>query len=188
MGDDDFDNHPDWGRYKVDQPGKLMPVGDPTKWGAQDISVITSQVIFQPTRTILAVSTRDGYSRSWGLLGTLAMPVNLWAAGRNVFAALECSMGVGQALVTHQICLYAGVTTPGGLCATQNYAQGGPYLAPVAIADGGVQYQTFAFSAIGALVGQSISIRALYLMFGADLPAPIKLNLILTPFAAGEGL
>lgn len=187
--DDDFDDHPDWDRFRVAQPGRLVPSGDPTKWGAQQLVVLTGAPALVLSDTMLAVSTRDAYSRSWALLGSLSMPAAFWLAGSNVIVKLIVTMGVGQAQITQEIVLFYGGAALGGLCYTQNFSQGGPYDFTI-LEPGGTQFQSYPFAAIGALIGQSISLRASYLAAGGGLglPRTVTLSVIMTPFAAGEGL
>lgn len=196
IGDDDEHlegDDPDWDRYLVDAGKKGLPVGDPTRWGSQAFTRIDTSVPDQPSTQVLQASTLDSYSRSWALLGTLTLPPDLWNAAAFVEVTLEIIMGVGQAQVTHRIVLFSAAPA-GGLCYTQYIVNGGPYKSvPVAAVGGNPTYttdQSRAFAAIGALIGQSINIRAIYQIGAvtAQLPTTSVLNVILTPFAAGKGL
>jgi hypothetical protein len=185
---------PDWERFGIHPPGAFMPVGNPTRWGAQ-LTTQLADFSTQATPQILSMSTRDGYSRSWTLLGTLGLSSSLWgtALADIVIVRLEITMGVGQAQITHSIVLLGPDTTtflPGGsgLCITQYWRNGGPYYA---IPEGTSPQQQRAFAIVGGLTGQSISVRAVY-QIGATgspaLPSPSVLSLLLNPYAAGEGL
>jgi hypothetical protein len=201
-------NDPDWARVLV-SAGPTRPVGDPTRWGTSTLTVLTAPPalgdLVSVSSQVIQAATRDGYSRCWALNGTLSLPQITWDLVATTKLAyqitLEVQMGVGQAQVRHDICLFQnGTATGSGLCWTQEISQGGPYLryetpslslVPVA----GEPDQTYAFAAIGALVGSTINIRANYFLGNADvLPVPgvfptqSRLNLVLTPFAAGEGL
>lgn len=194
--DDDFINHPDWGRAMVHPPGHLKPVGDATRWGAQDSTVLAIDGQIHQTAQILQVQTRDAYARSWSLIGVLAMPTTVFAVA-NVEATLQVTMGVGQAQMTHEIELWLGSASaggPGGLCYQQDSLHGGPYTGTTFLAPNSagvpVGYTPKPFAIIGGLIGQTIAVRARYGILGvdADLPAPILLTVIVTPYAAGEGL
>jgi hypothetical protein len=188
---------PDWGNVLVHPQSKKAPVGDPTRWGALDSVQIVENAFAQSSAQVIQIQTRDSYSRGWSVIGTLSMPVSVWDGVAAVLASINVSMGVGQVQVMHKICLWSGggaVGAPGGLCYTQDLQNGGPYFNPDPVLDtiNGVviAYKTRAFCVIGGLVGQSISIVGEYGTLGAnpDLPAPARLALIATPYAAGTGL
>lgn len=192
---------PDWARYVMPQQRggvQMPPVGDPTRWGALDSTNVVSNGFAQSSSQILQLQTRDPYSRSWSIIGALSMPVSVWdSVFGPTLASIIVSMGVGQVKLTHKICLWSSggaVGAPGGLCYTQDLANGGPYLSPdpelITINGVVIAYQTRVFAAIGALVGQSISVVAEYGTLGVnpDLPAPARASLIVTPYAAGDKL
>jgi hypothetical protein len=205
--DDQRMNDPDWDRFIMKAPGTSAPVGDPTRWGAQIFQALDDNVPLLSTPQILQVSTRDGYARSWSLEGTLSLPTLTWNTA-DVIVQLEITMGVGQVQITHAVLLFnPAINTPptglpaaprGGLCLNQYFFYGGPYNAIGEANPGGVlANQARAFAIIGGLIGQSISIRATYQLQGATatglpptpgLPAISRLALIVTPYAAGEGL
>jgi hypothetical protein len=193
-------NDPDWDRYHV-KGHDTAPVGDPTRWGAQIFQPLSDAVPLVSTPQILQVATRDAYARSWAVLGTLSLPTLTWNTA-DLVVQLEVTMGVGQIQITHAIVLFHyAITAPpaglpavgrGGLCLDQYLFYGGPYNALGEANSGGVLLdQARAFAIIGGLVGQSISIRATYQIITSPapgLPATSRLALIVTPFAAGEGL
>lgn len=192
--DQDFDDHPDWGRALVPPASVVQPVGDPTRWGASGITLLSAPGTGEVFATqIIQAATRDGYSRSWSLNGSLSLPADLWNYAFTS-VALEIQMGVGQAQVLHKISLFEG-TPVGGLCYTQYFPNGGPYLAystPTLSTVGGTIDRTRCFAAIGALIGSTINIRAVYTIGAAGAPAVFptrsQINLVLSPFAAGHGL
>jgi len=172
-------NDPDWGRYLM-PPGRPAPVGDYTKWGGRVThTLVNNSPDVLRTAPIISVATTDGYSRSWGILGNLIVPPSL-INDPNALVMLECSMGVGQVTIVHNIALMIG---SGGLVNSQSAVAGGA--GPYWTSDEG-----FAFAAIGSLIGQSITIRGLFLLGAVfpGLPAPATIALVATPFAAGEGL
>lgn len=192
MNESEGIHDPDWGRFGIEHPNASKPVGDPTRWGAQVFTALTDALITAGvinTSQILQVQTRDGYSRSWALLGTLSLPGVQWnAVGSTLHVQLELTMGVGQVQITHVIELFNAFTTPySGLCMSQHFSQGGPYSGTFETSTG---IESRAFAIIGGLVGQSISVRGVYGGAApvAGLPATSRLGLIVTPYAAGEGL
>lgn len=203
--DDDFDDSiddpsdmsdPDWARAMVRPPGGMLPVGDASRWGAQDLTVLAIDGAIHQTPQILQIQTRDPYARSWSLLGTLAMPTTAFAMA-NIEAVLQVTMGVGQAQILHEIELWLGSASaggPGGLCYQQDSLHGGVYTGTAFLQanSAGVPtgYTPKPFAIVGGLIGQSIAVRARYGALGvnADLPAPIILSVIVTPYAAGQGL
>src|SRR6266571_7387708 len=145
---------PDWGRAKVVPPGLPSPLGDPTRWGSQALTLLPVTLVNAFSEQIVFAATRDAYSRSWSLLGTLTLPQATWnGAGAfpggpfDLIVALDITMGVGQAAIEQQIILMCGSNASVGLCNTQNAINGGPYLSifPDAI------LETRPFAAIGAL-------------------------------------
>ena len=202
MNESEGMHDPDWDRFKVTKDGTNAPVGDPTRWGAQIFTALADTAPDVYTPQILSMSTRDGYARPWSLLGTLSLPTVTWDKTQvgpgGLVVSLEISLGVGQIQITHSILLLTGAgtgpggvpTVPGGLCFTQNWFLGGPYNT-VQEAIGGVNTEARAFAVVGGLVGQSISIRARYQIVTPPtpgLPTTSRLGLIVTPYAAGEGL
>lgn len=185
---------PDWDRYVMKNPA-MPPVGDPTRWGARvDTQLEVGTGSTRSSAQILMLSTRDAYSRSWALLGTLSMPVSVWNDLVSS-ASIVSNMGVGQISLNHEIALWRQLAPAGGLCFQQDVAQGGPYVPtpafPRVVNGVTIQYQTRAFAMVGAFVGQGISVRSDFLIGGGlnpDLPAPATIELIATPFAAGSGL
>jgi hypothetical protein len=176
---------PDWDRYRVAAPPSA-PSGDPSRWGAQ---VITNVPGSKNTSSgqILSVSTRDDYARSWALIGTLSLPYYYWET-TPVGIWLEVTMGVGQVQLTHRIVLLnhsGGSPAVGlkGLCHDQLWLNGGPYMRGINDGDNEVR----AFAAIGALIGQSIAVRGEY-QIGAGPAGVCRLQLMVTPFAAGQGI
>lgn len=185
---------PDWDRYVMphQQPGAhLPPVGDPTRWGASLQTLIPATGL-QSSTQILAATTRDAYSRSWSLIGTLSLPIAIYGGGVSISVALEITQGVGQAQITQRIVLYSGGLTPvgSGLIVTQYYPNGGVYEGIVSASPlTGAPYYTKSFAAIGALVGQSINIRAAYTCAALPgLPDVSDITLLLAPYAAGDKL
>lgn len=190
---------PDWDRYSV-ATAKIAPVGDPTRWGAR-----VDTLIPLPTSPgdslaaqILAVATNDNYSRAWSLLGNLTLPMITWqTATAEVACVLEISLGVGQIQIDHNIVL-ANCNGQKGLCFQQDIANAGPYIAyrriPTRSGDAGgfIYDETRSFAIIGGLVGQSINVRARFSSGIAanvrGIPTTARLELIVTPYAAGEGL
>jgi hypothetical protein len=156
--------------------------------------VLPANLVQQFSQQIIFVQTRDAYSRSWALIGQLTLPQAAWnAAGTfpagpfGMIVALEVVQGVGQTQVTQDIILMCGNNPLVGLCNTQNAINGGPYLSTF----GGPPNfdESRPFSAIGALVGNNINVRARYIGgTNVGLPTTSLCSAIITPYAAGLGL
>lgn len=186
---------PDWERYVTAAGSQLAPVGDSNRWGAVATARITSPggigVGEIDTTQFIQAATLDRYSRSWSLSGSLMLPSAIWAvvvSPTPVSTVLEVSQGVGQATVLHNIVLNVGGIPTAGLCNTQNITNGGVYL-PAFSGPGNI-FEERPFAAIGALVGKAINIRARFITFGVVPTAPFDaiVKVILTPYAAGQGL
>ncbi len=186
----------DWDRVLVDagQNVQNIPVGDPTKWGSQISTDLPASLVSVFSQQIVMARTRDAYSRSWALVGQLTLPQATWNAP-GVFpagpfplvVALEIVMGVGQTQVLQDVILMCGNNPTVGICNTQNAINGGPYLSSF----GGPPNfdESRPFSAIGALVGNNINVRARYIGgTNVGLPTASIISAIITPFAAGVGL
>jgi hypothetical protein len=185
-------DHPDWGRFGIAPPNKYQPVGDPTRWGVSLDTLIPATGLVD-TPQILQIQTRDPYSRAWSIFGTLTMTAELWGTGAGVDIDLDMVMGVGQAQITQRLVLFNGTGVPAtatALCEAQYLPNGGVYAAISGPALGAATRQTRAFAAVGAVIGQSINIRARYNIAGvfATLPQTTNLSLIVAPYAAGQGL
>lgn len=186
---------PDWGRVGVRGPEALgaPQLGDPTRWGANitfRVLNIVGPQIFRSGQIIHAL-TRDGYSRPWGIAGTLSFPQLILPlpnnmAGNSWIAALSITMGVGQTQIIHNVDLRATVAADDPF-----YWSGDPTLegqiGPFTVSDTVVA----PFVIPAGIVGSMISIQ---LLMGFTFnPAPgAEFNfggaMLLTPFAAGEGL
>lgn len=189
-------NPPDWDRYRVTAGQNVpnIPVGDPTRWGSIVSTALDAALVQQFSDQIVLVQTRDAYARSWALIGQLTLPQAAWnAAGAfpagpfGMIVALEIVQGVGQTQVKQDIILMCGNNPTVGLCNTQNAINGGPYLSTFGTSPPFDESRPF--SAIGALVGNTINVRARYIGgTNVGLPATAQCSALITPFAAGVGL
>lgn len=189
---------PDWHRYVMpsQQPhANLPPVGDPTRWGASLDTVLPVAGIDFSTQQVLQVQTHDAYSRSWSLFGSLVLPQALLIINPGIYVAIDVSMGVGQATVNQRIVLFAGAVAAGSLfgsalCEAQWINNGGVYDEIRMATQAGLTMVSRSFAAVGALLGQSISVSVHYSLAPAWNPAPVTstLSLVLAPYAAGEKL
>jgi hypothetical protein len=188
-------DQPDWGRFTVD-PGAIanQPLGDPTRWGTRVPTLLPATLTEKFSDQIVFAAARGPYSRSWAIVGNLKLPQATWnapgifpAGPFPLIVALDIVQGVGQTQIDQQIILMCGNNPNVGLCNTQNAINGGPYLS---------QFDTTppfdearSFSAIGALVGSTINIRARFIGgTNVGLPTTAQCEILLTPFAAGTGL
>lgn len=187
---------PDWGRFGIKPPNTYEKVGDPTRWGGRDQTVLANNALVESSAQIVQVASRDLYSRTWSMLGVLTMPQTAFDEPQ-VVAELLVTMGVGQVQIVHKIPLWYGTGIGGAsLCFDQDAANGGVYsngdhyLMPN-VAGTQITYSDKCFCIVGGLLGQTVSARVRYLIAGGampDLPAPCFLTLIVNPFSAGQGL
>jgi len=189
-------DRPDWGRVGVNAPNAYEKVGDPTRWGGTTRTNIINNSFQQDATQAIQITTRDPYSRSWALLGTLTMPDSVFATAQMI-ASLQITMGVGQVQIMQEVALWIGTGSaggPGGLCYQQSSLNGGPYLEQSFLAKNvagtDIAYTTKAFAIVGGLLGQNISLRTRYGIIAgpADLPSAGIMSAIVTPFAAGQNL
>jgi hypothetical protein len=181
----------DWDRFKVAPQGKLSPLGDPTRWGAQALANIVVGGLDVFTDQIVFAQCRDGYSRSWSIIGQLTLPQTYWnapgvfpAGPFPVVVALEVTQGVGQVAVKHQIILSCGNNASVGLCNTQNAINGGPYLS--SFPDNVNESRPFA--AIGAVIGNAINVRGRFITGVPPANTTAILSVALTAYQPGAGL
>jgi hypothetical protein len=96
----------DWARY-LDVESRATsqdhtPLGDPARWGGEVKTVVTPTGVFGSGAQLIRVQTRDPYSRTWQMLGTLSAALDVWASDAASWkAGLEVGMGVGQTTVYH---------------------------------------------------------------------------------------
>lgn len=184
---------PAWGNVLVNSGKQGKPVGDPTQWGAGQLTLLDAALVQTFSPQFVSAATQDTYARSWAILGTLRLPQATWNAPGTfpagpfpLVVALDIVMGVGQASVQHQIILMCGNNPNVGLCNTQNAINGGPYLSTFETGSGD---ETRPFAAIGALVGHTIQMRVRYVGgTNVGLPTTAQVQALITPFAAGAGL
>lgn len=200
---------PDWGNVIVQPNQKRMPVGDPTLWANTITTEIDADPILGDTPRVIAgnqiilAQAQDRYSRSWSLSGVVTLPQAAWnaAAGANPPSFpnagtanrfevwLSVVQGIEKIFLEHLILLMAGGFAPAyGLCNTQASRFGGPYGATFTsdLPEEGQQSRSFA--AIGALIGNTISARAIYVRGSGGQINDATVTLLLTPYAPGAGL
>ncbi len=182
----------------ITPPGHYKPVGDPTRWGAaitQNIGDLAGEVALITSEQFISAHTIDPYPRPWSIIGTVAAPPNMWSLANyprsgsfpaNLFTAtLSCTLGTGQAQLTHNIDLRAVIDADAPF---YRYSNPGDEMFS---ATGGVLVLPFVIPG-GAIIGNAIAIRAsMGVWFGAATPNDpfqITTTVLLTPFAAGEGL
>jgi hypothetical protein len=188
---------PDWARYVMPSQtpnANMPPVGDPTRWGASlDTNLPIAGIDFS-TAQVLQVQTKDAYSRSWSLFGTLSLPQVLWLLGTGAYVAIDVAQGVGQTVINQRIPLFAGAVAAGStfasLCEAQWINNGGVYDQITLPPQNGLTMIGRSFACVGALVGQSISVSVHYsiAVAWAANPAISSLGLVVAPYAAGDKL
>jgi hypothetical protein len=209
---------PDWGNVLIHPDQKKMPVGDPTLW-ANTVTTLVDQdpILGNTPRTIqgdqiVLVQAADRYSRSWSLNGLVFTSTDAWnsfassanpptspydAGARdlnNLAIWLSITQGIEKITFEQQILLMAGNTSANyGLCNNQFTLNNGPYgelynSLPPSESD----QQGRAFAAIGALIGNTISIRPIITRGGVPgsqgIVGSVTISLILTPYAPGAGI
>lgn len=202
---------PDFGRVLVDRGRAGMPVGDPGLWANQVTTPVDEDPILGNTprivtsSQIVAAQAVDRYSRSWSLSGMVTLPQPAWNAngpasppsfpdvggGARFEVWLSVLQGLEMITIEHLILLMSGGSAGGtsyGLCNTQWSANGGPYGATFTspIAEEGQQSR--AFAAIGSLIGNTISARAIYVRGAGGQIPNASVALVLTPYAPGHGI
>lgn len=206
---------PDWARTLVNSSQKKMPSGDPSLWGNTVTTVIDGD---DPAATIpegpiagaqvLLAHATDQYTRSWSVTGSLTLPRSVWSTlvtgdppngltdGLRPPLAVYLSVlqGVEKVTIEHLICLmYGGTAANIGLCNNQCTINGGPYLPTIVFGNTGSTNQdqeTRPFAAIGALIGNTITARAIYVRANTDELTCNRatISVLLTPYAAGAGI
>lgn len=203
---------PDWGRVLVNTAQKKAPSGDPTLWANTITTLIDDAAEGADPRAIygaqiVLAQAADRYARSWSISGALTLTEDAWFAaptslppdaptaefGRPDLAVyLSITQGIEKVTLEHQICLmYGGTSSNTGLCNNQCTINGGPYLPIQAgVLPTGKKVQSRAFAAIGSLIGNTISVRGLFVRYNhgeIDIPSA-TISLLLTPHAAGSGI
>jgi hypothetical protein len=198
---------PDWVRVMVHPDQKKKAVGDPTLWGnvvrvlIDDDPVLPPNGVYTSPQIVLAQAS-DHYTRSWSLTGAVTAPNDVWndpnpfpppaslvqPAGPRLSVYLAISQGSEKVTIEQVITLlFGGDVNNVGLCNNQSSAHGGPYL-PGNTAD--LTQQTRPFAAIGALIGNTVNVRALLvrsLASGGIVPN-VTISAMITPYAPGAGL
>ena len=212
-----YDQHmppPDWLRTMVHPDQKKKAVGDPTLWGNSVRVPIdeagpydgTSNILYTSPQIILAQAA-DHYTRSWSITGTVTAPTDAWedpalwappdilippeGGGPRLSVYLAVLQGTEKITIEHMICLvYGGDTGNRGLCNNQSSKHGGPYLPSVS---SDFLEQTRPFAAIGALIGNTVTVRALIVRGngGGSIPGvvpSVTIAAMVTPYAPGAGI
>ena len=165
---------------------------------------------------IVMAQARDRYSRSWSLSGVVTLPQAAWngsgpgvasppsfpdpaggPAGTPLEVWISVLQGIEHITVEHLILLMSGGTGSGhawGLCnqqATSNPllpGAGGPYGATFTspLAEQGQQGRAFAI--IGGLIGNTISVRGIFVRGPGGIVPNASINCMLTPYAPGAGI
>lgn len=192
---------PDFSRVRIDAAQKQMPAGDPTLWAGQVVTPVgDTPGVFNGNQIILAQAA-DRYARSWSLSGTVTCPSHAWTAPGAATAPnfpdpagsttrlevwISVLQGIEMLVVEHLILLTAG--TPYGLCQQQHTSQNGPYGSTFTSPLPEAGQESRGFAAIGALIGNTISVRAIYARGAGGLISSAAVACILTPYAPGQGI
>jgi len=171
---------------------------------------------------ILLAQGADRYARSWTIVGALTMVPGAWQLARSSLVPgnpldtvengdtlsvwLEVTQGIGQVSLTQLVLLNVGDDSSGlGLVHDQCVVNGGVYgqtypafsaVVPVINPFGSPLAISRSFACVGAWVGNTVSVRALYAR-GSDGAGGIlspgavpsaTLSLLMTPYAPGAGI
>lgn len=194
---------PDWGRVLVNTAQKKAPAGDPTLWG-NTVTTLIDEVSFEahpPMTTfyseqIVMAKAADQYSRSWSVTGAVSLPPVVWGMtpanppigltppdGTTFSVYLSVLQGMEKVTIEHVILLACGGSF--GLCNAQSTVNNGPYVPTTPDPN----LETRAFAAIGALIGNSIAMRAVFVRSGDESFIPrATISLMVAPAAAGAGI
>lgn len=210
-------HRPEWETVLVNTGQKGRPVGDPTVWGGDIATIIDSEPVVGstprviPSAQIVLAQAADRYSRSWSIQGVLWLPTSMWGVPSpdvqppsyvetfpvtpttpSIAVWLSVKMGVERMSQEHQILLMAGNQAQNfGLCWNQNSGNGGPYGAQIPQPIVGSALQGLPFSCIGALIGNMLSVQALYVRgpnVGAETCPDARITAMVTPYAPGAGI
>lgn len=209
---------PDWARTLVHTGQKTMPSGDPTVWGGNITTIIDDEPVLGNTPRVISsaqiimAQARDRYARGWSIQGVLWLPSGMWSVPSpdpnppayletfpitpttpSLTVWLSVRMGVERMDQQHLILLQAGdlLTQNYGLCSNQNSFNGGPYGALIPDPTDPGSAQGLPFACMGALVGNSINVQAIYVRgpnVGAEVCGRARITAIVTPYAAGQGI
>lgn len=205
---------PDWANVIVQPNQKKMPVGDPTLWANTITTSIDEDPILGNTPRIIygdqiiLAQAADRYSRSWSLSGVVTAPPAAWngtgptnppgfpdAAGDLGSTPLEVWIsilqGIEKIVLEHQILLMSGGTGFGnvyGLCNQQYAGVNGPYGSTFTSSLPEQGQQGRAFAAVGALIGNTISVRGIFVRGSSGIVRNASISLVLTPYAPGAGI
>jgi hypothetical protein len=205
---------PDWASVIVQPNQKKMPVGDPTLWANTVTTTIDSDPVLGNTpriiqgEQIILAQASDRYSRSWSLSGVVTAPIAAWngegpptppgfpdirPAGDHTPLEVWLSVlqGIEKITLEQQILLMSGGTGFGhtyGLCNQQYSGVNGPYgsMFTSPLAEQGQESRSFA--AIGSLIGNTISVRGIFVRSPTGQVPNASIALIITPYAPGAGI
>lgn len=189
---------PHWERTLRPGPAPLVKLGDPTRWGASELTILPqvgAALTFSSGRQIVYAKTSDPYSRPWAVAGNFAITrANYITVGPasplapypyNITPLLEVTMGVGQAQFTQLYDVRALVQISVGNYETAPGNPTGVYR----VGDSGQRNQIPFW--LSGIVGTSVSIRAIYAIKDATLilnDPDVTMTLALNPYNAGSGL
>jgi hypothetical protein len=190
-----------------------MPVGDPTLWSGHVVTPIDTDPILGSTRRVvyggqlILAQASDRYARSWSLSGVVTAPQGAWngtgpasppgfpdPAGDLATTPLEVWLsvlqGIEQITIEHLILLMSGGsgTHTYGLCNQQYSGVNGPYGATFTSPSAEQGQMTRAFAMIGALIGNTISVRGIFVRGGGSIISNASIACVLTPYAPGAGI
>ena len=199
MSDLHDDHDVDWNRTRVhsraqqQDPESQTGLGDPTRWGSEASLVVNAYNAIVWSSQLLRVQSDDAYPRNWQMIGTVetdtATLLSPLAIEVRWVAILEVLLGVGQAVVRHQINLRALLNLacdPSLILAAQNWYY------PAGLLENSPR-PAGAWVLPGALVARSLSARVGIAVINTEstpltLPQSFSVTATLSPYAPGHNL
>jgi hypothetical protein len=198
MSDLHDDHDVDWNRTRVhsraqqQDPESQTGLGDPTRWGSEASLVVNGYNSVVWSSQLLRVQSDDAYPRNWQMIGsvetataTLLDPL----ADLRWIAILEVLLGVGQAVVRHQLNLRALLNLA---CDPTQILTGLNWYYPAGLIDNAPR-PAGAWVLPAALVARSLSARVGIAVISGEgtpltLPQSFSVTATLSPYAPGHNL
>jgi len=198
MSDLHDDHDVDWNRTRVhsraqqQDPESQTGLGDPTRWGSEASLVVNGYNSVVWSSQLLRVQSDDAYPRNWQMIGsvetataTLLDPL----ADLRWIAILEVLLGVGQAVVRHQLNLRALLNLA---CDPTQILAGLNWYYPAGLVDNSPR-PAGAWVLPAALVARSLSARVGIAVIQGEgtpltLPQSFSVTATLSPYAPGHNL
>ena len=173
-------------RAQEQDPEAFTGLGDPTRWGSQSTISVDAYNVPAYSEQLVRVQADDPYPRNWYLVGSLEVSNDMAQSPTTAlgwYAGLSIDMGIGQAVITHQLNLRALIDLcfPPALAAAN-----GTWYYPIPMAGRWL----FPFVLPGGLVARTLSIRSYMMLVSGEAELPlgqvVTTSIAVSPFAAGH--